>query len=106
MLAAIYGHSDACRLLASYEAGFQDNFDLTALMLAATYGHVECVQVLVEFEANIVTPSGDTALSYAAEHGRAECVRALAPREARTHGARAAAVASGAAVQQIIRGCL
>lgn len=106
MLAAIYGHTDACKLLASYEARSKDNFDLTALMLAATYGHAECANILVEFEANMTTPKGDTALSYAAEHGNLECVKAIAPYETKTHGTRAATIASESirgAVQKVIQ---
>ncbi|EFO63681.1 Kinase, NEK [Giardia lamblia P15] len=80
--AAIYGHTDAAKLLMEHEGGMKDKEDMTALMYAALTNHTELVGLLMNTEGGVQNNEGRTALMYAAQFNSQDSVKLLLKKEA------------------------
>jgi len=80
-LAAVYGHTEAVRLLIAYGADVnkKDEMESTALIRAASHGNPETVRLLLDLgaEINATNHNGWTALMSAAFHDNTEVVQLL-----------------------------
>lgn len=77
MYAAMSGYCDCVQLLATSEAGAQDESGATALMHAAQNGHHGCVRYLLGKELGMQDRTGWTALMWATQGNYATCVKEI-----------------------------